>query len=172
MLKLAGAGMVLVAFAVLGYSKSLSLKLRCESIARVLYSLRIMENEISYGKISMEKVMESIKKLGGISAENPSGDGAGEWFLNAVEYEKLEKADMEVLTSFSKTLGITDTASQQRNIKNTVKTTDAEGRICAGVHCPCPPCVPLVMPGEKIDGKCISELMRYGVTHIDICADI
>jgi len=124
MLKLAGAGMVLVAFAVLGYAKSLSLKLRCESIARVLYSLRIMENEISYGKISMDKVMESIKKLGGISAENPSGDSAGEWFLNAVEYEKLEKADMEVLTSFSKTLGITDTVSQQRNIKNTVKTLE------------------------------------------------
>ncbi|MBE7015663.1 MAG: hypothetical protein E7417_02435, partial [Ruminococcaceae bacterium] len=85
---------------------------------------RIMENEISYGKISMDKVMESIKKLGGISAEDPSGDSAGEWFLNAVGSEKLEKADMEVLTSFSKTLGITDTVSQQRNIKNTVKTLE------------------------------------------------
>ncbi len=56
--------------------------------------------------------------------------------------------------------------------KATVKTTEAEGRICAGIHCPCPPCVPLVMTGERIDGECIRELERYGVTHIEICTDI
>lgn len=56
--------------------------------------------------------------------------------------------------------------------KKSVPVKEAEEKICAGIHCPCPPCVPLVMPGERLDGKCISELERYGVTHIDICTDI
>ena len=124
MLKLCGAVMVLSAFVVLGFSKSLSLKSRCESISRVLYSLRIMENEISYGKISMDKVMDSIKKLGGITAEEVKGDNAGEWFLSALKGERLEKCDMEVLVAFSKTLGTTDIDSQQRSIKGTIKTLE------------------------------------------------
>lgn len=56
--------------------------------------------------------------------------------------------------------------------KKTVKPEEAEGLVCGGVHCPCPPCVPLVMPGERIDGECIGEIMKYGVLSVDICADI
>ncbi|MDE7233738.1 MAG: aminotransferase class V-fold PLP-dependent enzyme [Ruminiclostridium sp.] len=50
--------------------------------------------------------------------------------------------------------------------KKTVKTETAEGRICAEIVSPCPPCVPLVMPGERIDGDCVEELLRYGVREI------
>lgn len=53
--------------------------------------------------------------------------------------------------------------------KTSVQTAEAEGRICTGIHCPCPPCVPLVMPGERIDGSCIGELLRYGVSTVEIC---
>ncbi len=53
--------------------------------------------------------------------------------------------------------------------KETVRTEESAGRICAGVHCPCPPCVPLVMTGEIIDADCIRELLRYGVEYIDVC---
>lgn len=56
--------------------------------------------------------------------------------------------------------------------KKVVKTEEAEGLVCGGVHCPCPPCVPLAMAGERIDGECIGELIRYGVSHIDVCTDI
>jgi len=55
--------------------------------------------------------------------------------------------------------------------KTLLKTEEAEGRICGGIHCPCPPCVPLVMPGERIDADCVDELLRYGVSHIEICMD-
>lgn len=55
--------------------------------------------------------------------------------------------------------------------KETIKTENAAGRICGGIHCPCPPCVPLVMPGERIDGECVKELIRYGVSFIEVCAD-
>lgn len=53
--------------------------------------------------------------------------------------------------------------------KETIKTEEAAGRICGGIHCPCPPCVPLVMPGEIIDTECIKELIRYGVSFIEVC---
>ncbi len=52
--------------------------------------------------------------------------------------------------------------------KKTVPLKDALGKICGGIHTPCPPCVPLVMPGEEINENCIAELMRYGVKSIGI----
>ncbi len=52
--------------------------------------------------------------------------------------------------------------------KIAVKTEAAEGEICGGVHTPCPPCVPLVMPGERINGDCVRELLRYGVKEMQV----
>lgn len=52
--------------------------------------------------------------------------------------------------------------------KTVISVNKAEGRICGGIHTPCPPCIPLVMPGERIDKDCISELLRYGVTEISV----
>ncbi len=51
--------------------------------------------------------------------------------------------------------------------KITVAVNESFGKICGGVHTPCPPCVPLVMPGEYIDEKVIAGLMRYGVKTVD-----
>lgn len=50
--------------------------------------------------------------------------------------------------------------------RETVGIENSVGRICAEIVSPCPPCVPLVMPGERIDGDCIEELSRYGVTEL------
>ncbi|MGN0595854.1 MAG: hypothetical protein ACI4J1_00805, partial [Ruminiclostridium sp.] len=43
----------------------------------------------------------------------------------------------------------------------------AVGKICGGIYAPCPPCVPLVMPGEIIDGQCAEVLRRYGCEYIE-----
>ncbi len=50
--------------------------------------------------------------------------------------------------------------------KKTVSVDNALGKICAGVHSPCPPCVPIVMPGEVICESCLRELFRYDVKEI------
>ncbi len=50
--------------------------------------------------------------------------------------------------------------------KKTVKTKEAAGEICAGIVSPCPPCVPIVLPGERIGEDCAEELLRYGQTEI------
>lgn len=47
-----------------------------------------------------------------------------------------------------------------------LETEKSEGRICAGIHCPCPPCVPLVMPGERYTAEGIEMLLAYGVKRV------
>lgn len=44
----------------------------------------------------------------------------------------------------------------------------AEGRICAEILTQCPPCVPLVMPGEILDKDCIEVLDEYGIKNITV----
>lgn len=47
-----------------------------------------------------------------------------------------------------------------------VGIADSVGRICGEIFSPCPPCVPLVMPGEIINEICAEELARYGAAEI------
>ncbi len=51
----------------------------------------------------------------------------------------------------------------------TLSVGNALGRICGGIDAPCPPCVPLVMPGEAIDAECIDALKYYGIKSICVC---
>jgi arginine/lysine/ornithine decarboxylase len=45
---------------------------------------------------------------------------------------------------------------------------DAAGRVAAEAKCPCPPGVPLVMPGELISNQLAKELKSYGVLSIKV----
>lgn len=45
---------------------------------------------------------------------------------------------------------------------------DAEGRIAAEAACPCPPGVPVVMPGEIIDARCVKNLLSTGIRQISV----
>lgn len=42
------------------------------------------------------------------------------------------------------------------------------GRIAAQVKCPCPPAIPVVMPGEELDADCITALKNFGVMNIKV----
>ncbi len=42
------------------------------------------------------------------------------------------------------------------------------GRIAAQVKCPCPPAIPIVMPGEEMDADCIAALKNFGVMNIKV----
>lgn len=54
------------------------------------------------------------------------------------------------------------------SITERIKTGTALGRVCAGVSCPCPPCIPVVMPGEVINNEAIALLKSYGVDEIKV----
>lgn len=49
----------------------------------------------------------------------------------------------------------------------TVCTCCAVGRISAAAVCPCPPGVPVVMPGERISSECARLLLALGVEQVD-----
>lgn len=42
------------------------------------------------------------------------------------------------------------------------------GRVSAETACPCPPGVPVVMPGEKIDRSMVQFLLNYGISEIKV----
>jgi len=50
----------------------------------------------------------------------------------------------------------------------TVPVEAAEGRICAGVHVPCPPAIPIAVSGERISRACINIFRRYGIPTVDV----
>jgi arginine/lysine/ornithine decarboxylase len=52
--------------------------------------------------------------------------------------------------------------------KTVVPAAEAVGRICAGVCSPCPPCVPIVMPGELIGETEAGLLSDYGIDKIPV----
>lgn len=42
------------------------------------------------------------------------------------------------------------------------------GRICASLKVPCPPAVPIVLSGERIDSHCIDVLIKYGIKTVNV----
>ncbi len=50
----------------------------------------------------------------------------------------------------------------------TVAVESSVGAICGGIIAPCPPCVPLVMPGEEITVDAAAALKMYGVTQVAV----
>lgn len=52
----------------------------------------------------------------------------------------------------------------------TVAVESSVGEICGGIIAPCPPCVPLVMPGEEITVEAAAALKMYGVTQVTVTA--
>ncbi len=52
--------------------------------------------------------------------------------------------------------------------RTSVPLKNAAGRIAAEAACPCPPGVPVVMPGEIIDEKCVNILLKTGIQRINV----
>lgn len=52
--------------------------------------------------------------------------------------------------------------------QETIPIEKSIGRICAAVKVPCPPAVPIVLSGERIDQNCISVCKGYGILEINV----
>ncbi len=52
--------------------------------------------------------------------------------------------------------------------QETIPAVSAAGRICGGIQTPCPPCIPIVMPGERIDAEAAEALRLYGVKTVTV----
>lgn len=54
--------------------------------------------------------------------------------------------------------------------QRTVPVENASGEVCAGLKSPCPPGVPIVMPGEIIDHNVVDALKMFGVKSVPVIA--
>lgn len=50
----------------------------------------------------------------------------------------------------------------------TVSVKEAAGRVAAAVQCPCPPGVPVVMPGEEITPRGAEFFVKYGISVVKV----
>lgn len=49
-----------------------------------------------------------------------------------------------------------------------IKSEDAYGKISSQTVCPCPPGIPILVPGEVIDKPEIENLLRYGILELNV----
>ena len=49
-----------------------------------------------------------------------------------------------------------------------IPAEESAGRTAAEAACPCPPGVPVIMPGEEINEKCVNILLRTGIRRINV----
>lgn len=52
--------------------------------------------------------------------------------------------------------------------KSTIPVKESVGRIAVQAICPCPPAIPVVIPGEKITAQAVKILLIYGIINIDV----
>ena len=52
--------------------------------------------------------------------------------------------------------------------RKVIPLESAAGQICAGIDCPCPPGVPLIMPGELFDHNVINAMKLHGVQYVSV----
>ena len=52
--------------------------------------------------------------------------------------------------------------------KERISIEKAEGRVAAGIDAPCPPGVPLVVPGERLDAELACQMAAGGILQVDV----
>lgn len=52
--------------------------------------------------------------------------------------------------------------------KYRIRSEDAYGKVSAQTVCPCPPGIPILVPGEVIDRPEIENLLRYGILELNV----
>ncbi|MEI6578063.1 MAG: amino acid decarboxylase, partial [Eubacteriales bacterium] len=52
--------------------------------------------------------------------------------------------------------------------KSTIPVKESVGRIAVQAICPCPPAIPVVIPGEKITAQAVKILLIYGIINIEV----
>lgn len=82
-------------------------------------------------------------------------------------YEKKEIKDTKVC-EFKLPNKVIPLREALMNKSEVIDITKSKGRVAAGIVCPCPPGIPVVMPGEEIGDFEIEALKKYGVLEIAV----
>ena len=123
MVRIIGAVMAGAACAYFGFKQRLTLKKRAESLADIVTSLEVLENEISFSVNRLAKAFKAADRCGvfTLAAENIENLGAGAALKKAVGEMQdklcLTDADCAALMTLSANLGRTDREGQIKNIR-------------------------------------------------------
>lgn len=82
-------------------------------------------------------------------------------------YKKSENSELNY-SDFELPIMIKTIKEALMSESEALEIQNAEGKIAAQIVCPCPPGVPVVMPGEKIGGFEMKALKKYGISKIDV----
>lgn len=126
MLKLIGSVMIVAAGGLIGLQKSAELKYRAETLQKLISSLTLLENEISYGKNDTKRALKSIGEIQDFSlfctaSESMNTLSVSDAFMHAASDKKFffAESDLEILKPFADSLGTTGTTSQLSIIAHT-----------------------------------------------------
>ncbi len=125
MLKLTGAVMIIVSAALWGFMQSDRLKRRRTELTRIISGLTLLENEITYGKRDIKRILISVGEMNELEFFELAGEyvecyGIKDGFLKAVQEkcDMLLGTDKEVLSVLSENLGMTDGGTQIKSIRH------------------------------------------------------
>ena len=140
--------------------------------------LRITLNTASVGLAGEEQ--EKYFEGHGIDCEFCDGENAVficTPFNSDEDFERLERAIKEIpLGKCINSKGVFTEAPIRKlsvreamlSVSETVSTEESVGRIAATTACPCPPGIPLIMPGEIISGKIAEMLQESGINEVKV----
>ncbi len=127
MLKLIGAMLIIAAGGAWGFLESDKLRRRVQRLEQILFALKLLENEIVYGKRDIKSALYSIGKNQGLkfliyAAENVEKAGIKVALSEAVR--KCENdilgTDKNILEILWENLGMTDSGSQIKAIRHVI----------------------------------------------------
>lgn len=125
MLKLTGAALIIISAALWGFMQADRLKRRQTELSRIISCLTLLENEITYGKRDIKRILTSLGELNKLELFTLAGEyvescGVKDGFLKAMEEccNVLSGTDKEILSVLSENLGMTDGETQIKSIRH------------------------------------------------------
>lgn len=99
----------------------------------------------------------------------------GSMELNTISDALMSVVRREPITERAPTVSIPKKAMSVReaafSARETVPAEQAEGRILAAASVACPPAVPVIVCGERIDGQALAAFRYYGITECSVVKD-
>lgn len=81
---------------------------------------------------------------------------------------KVKKAAEQEAFEFPKLQRVMTVREAGLSAYRSVGVEEAEGCVCASLSVPCPPAVPIAVPGEKITSQAIKIYKRYGIERVNV----
>ncbi len=112
------------------------------------------------GTEALVLLLSAAEKAGNLARLEKALQQCGSFIKNTYAAKKAP--------SFTHPETVTDIRSAALSGSELIPVEKAAGRICAGVHVPCPPAIPIVISGELIDEKTVEVLKFYNISKIEV----